>query len=63
MTVSAWPWQFRKIDGVWHRRAANSSDRWQRIRVERVGEPAQPRMSNRNKHKIAPPTLNRITWD
>ena len=55
--------QFKKIDGVWHRRA-NANERWQALVVRRVAWPAEPRNDSRvrNKEVIAPPQLNEWTW-
>lgn len=62
--TNEWLWQFKKIDGRWHRRPANSNDRWQALVVRRVAWPAEPRNDSRerNKELIAPPQLNEWTW-
>lgn len=57
------PWQFRKIDGTWHRRPINTNGRWSTLHVERVGEPAEPTCKSRTgKGKIAPRSLNQWHW-
>tara|TARA_R110000823_G_scaffold1464_1_gene5690 strand:+ start:20738 stop:20929 length:192 start_codon:yes stop_codon:yes gene_type:complete len=56
-----WPWQFQKINGVWHRRRANTNERWRAIVVERVSVPPF-RKAHKRGDKIAPPSINRWTW-
>ena len=43
---ASWPWQFKKIDGVWHRRS-DSKSRWQKLSVVRTGHP--PDLKNRGR--------------
>ena len=59
------PFQFRKIDGIWHRRETDTNNPWQRLVIIPNGnKPAEPRRDwkSRNKNKIAPPPTNIWKW-
>ena len=57
------PWQFKKIDGVWHRRQANTNKNWHRLTVKREIGPQIP-----NRSRIKPtsrqtePSVNVWYW-
>jgi hypothetical protein len=57
------PWQFRKIDGVWHRRPVNTNKPWHQLTVKREIGPKFP-----NRSRIKPtsrqtePSVNVWTW-
>ena len=61
---ACYPWQFKKVDGTWRRRPANTNGRWQTLSVQRLADPSAPRKdsASRNKGKIAPPSINRWQW-
>jgi hypothetical protein len=58
------PWQFKKIDGVWHRRPINTNQAWQTLFVQRTGNPATPRNDarDRGRNKIGAPSINQWSW-
>jgi len=61
MAKSDWPWQFREIDGVWHRRPANTNGPWSALTVTRVGTPPENRRSRGTDNKQAP-SINEWSW-
>lgn len=59
------PWQFKKIDGAWHRRQRNTNEAWQRLHVARIGTPTVPRKDARDSKRgkrIGPASINQWSW-
>jgi hypothetical protein len=55
------PWQYRKIDGTWHRRPVNTNGKWQKLRVERIGWP--PDRGGVDTNTAQSPSIYKWHWD
>lgn len=56
-----WPWEHKKIDGIWHRRPRlKRNTAWQRLEVIRVSLPLATWKKNRNSE--TPDYVNKWVW-